>query len=576
MRLGIKIKGEFLHLDTDTALPLDMQSPLYFGDRDPDIIPSAFTYNFSIPGAENSHNRRLLNRPEVLDNFDSFIINEPVEVYYDGDVMLTGILNVKTAPSTGRYSINILSGAAGNLNDFKTRKLEDIDYEGDRDFGPAESNMISHANAVVLAPDDYDYVFATVRVNFNELAEAKYINNYYLDTFFRDGADGDGAQYSTLVPFPRVTYLMDRIFLDKDYSTDSFLKLDDELNNLVLFNNYSLDKVNTSADPLTYADLVLDTKINLKNHVPDITINKFLKDALIPFGGVLLLEPLTKKARITTYKEILKKSDIADWTTKATQYYEIEGQEDLPDGLAYEHTSDDEYSLPFTSINRNNVLAAVEKLADLTNGDFIGALRLVEAFNVYYRSLTVSPSAPIWILHFREFLSVGDSPITLSSDTVQMYPASGNSPAPYDTSPNRLIPYFVNEYISPINADAKKIKNTILMFWRGLDEDYNANEKYPFCSNNVYNRDQSKVFNYSLLINTTSGLYYAWWKDWLTLLSIAKPVNFTMNLTSSDLRNFDFSKKYRIGQHLYYIKRIKTTLGTTAIKPSSIEALKIT
>lgn len=573
MKLGIKIKGEYLQLAQNTSIPLDIQSPLFFGDRDPDIIPGTIAYNFTIP--ITSHNKRLLNHPEHLDNAEPMISKEPCEIEFENDTIFTGILRVKSAPQSKVYTTTFIGAESGNLNDFKTRKLSTIDFEGERTMGTDNATVLAHANDTASNPQDYDYIFGPVKVDQDQSADVYMINNYYNNTFFRAGADANGFTRSALIPFVKATYILKRIFLDKGFFIENFMEQAgyEEFDNLVLFNNYSTDEIDTLSDPIEFDDLATSLNINLQNHVPDITINKAIKDIIQPFGGVLLIDQVGKVAKITNYQSILKKQNYVDWTDKVLNNpVKEEKYSDIPVGLNYTHTSSDGISGFYDiDISNNTVLDPVEKTTDLTSTDPLYHVRLVHSLNQYFYN--GDSSSVVWRYLAKKLNpeAVGESYINLTADTVFMEytPTSLLGSFPIHT------PVFITKYISPINQGTSKINKTILMFYRGFDTQSNG-QQYPFISNNVYNRSQVKIADYSLLCDGEYGLFNTWWKDWLFLINSAIPVTFYARLKKKDLVNFDFSRKLKIGDHQYFVKRIQTTLTTSEVKLSKLELIKFT
>ena len=573
MRLGLKIKGEFLNLNSGTSIPIDMQSPLYFGGRSPDVLPGTLIYNFLIPST--LPNLRILNRPQILDNYDSFFIKEPGEIYYDGELFASGTYTIKKAPAEGDITVNFIGGLSGNLKDFKTKNLSEIDLGGDRFLGPNDSSILTVANDTIANPDDYDYLFGTIKIETDDSLELRYVNNYYNNTFFRTGNDQDGVAKSTLIPFPKAKYVLQQIFQDAGYNLDNFMDLIgyEEFNNLLVFNNYSLDRIETVSDPIVLTDLRLKSTFNLQNHVPELKINQFIKDILLPFGGVALIDQKEKKVHLTNYNFILKNSDIQDWTDKVfNEFTKEEKYINIPVGLKYNHTTIDgiteSYDIDLTGAN---ILDPVEKTTDLTTADALYDIRLIHSLNQYFYN--ANTGSVVWRFFAKKLneYEVGEDPINLSSDTLFMEKAFTSLLGTFDI----FTPVFISKYISPINPGTEKINKTILAFHRGLDQRSNGQD-YPFISNNVYNRSQTKIANFSLLVDGEYGLYNTWWKNWLEMLHRSTPVTFYARLTSKDLRLFDFSKKIKIGDHQYFVRRIQTTITTQEVKVSKLELIKIT
>lgn len=162
-RLKISKAGNALDLDENTSIQLDMRSPLYFGDRPNDILPNVKAYRFTIPSTP--HNRILLNRPELLDNYDDFLAEDGWLIQYDGKLIERGRLEVEEAENEGGdYEATFIGGIAGKLYDLKETDISEYDYlKADIGNGKDDQSVLDHAAFVTENPDSFDYLFPTHR-----------------------------------------------------------------------------------------------------------------------------------------------------------------------------------------------------------------------------------------------------------------------------------------------------------------------------------------------------------------------------------------------------------------------------
>jgi len=582
MRLAIKVGEEFVDLLPDTALQLDMNSPLYFGDRDPDILPGTKAYSVNIP--LTSGNRRRLKRPDLLDNYDDFVKNETCIIFYDNEQILEGIANIVESHSADYCELQFIGGLSGNLANLKTKKLNELTMGGDRDIGPNQADVITHANDVVANPDNYDYVFPTVYID--DIANSyDYINHYDDNTFFKYKSISSVDTYSTLVPFPKVKYVLEQIFLEEGYRLKGIFDYHEhsiELGNIILYNNYTLDDQTVFTDPVIPSDTEFVTFINLQNHVPETNINTFLKQVANTFGWAIIIKTKTKDVFIVPYNDILSASTVINWTNKVENTFLKKAKLDSPPTkFGYAHT--EEYFLPTVDNYprdldywRYNYQGEVERVPDLIFS-LIGPVDVyyVQAINTYFRFEAFSP--PEWYYCFKEIASYGEGINAFLADSKTLFmrsnPTVDLSLDPY----KKLVPFTFDEIISPLITESDKIKETTFLFWRGLQFAATTSDYYPFASNHVYRAGQFKISdaNVSLLWIGEYGLYNVWWKNWHTFLQNTRTVIYNTRLTPGDLTNLDWSKKVRIEKHDYFVKRIQITLTTTDIKPAIVEYAKI-
>jgi len=108
MKLRIGKGGQFLDLNRQTSVQIDAQSPIYFGDRSTESIPSVKTYTFQIP--KTPHNRTLLGDPSRLDNPRPFLTETGWQIRFENRVLFTGILEVESAVWRGDIDVTFANG----------------------------------------------------------------------------------------------------------------------------------------------------------------------------------------------------------------------------------------------------------------------------------------------------------------------------------------------------------------------------------------------------------------------------------------------------------------------------------
>ena len=586
MRLGIEINNEFLDLFPGTALQLDMESPMYFGDRDPEVIRGIKAYDIKIP--LSAPNRRRLKRPDLLDNPDDFIYNDPCKIFYDNDLILEGTAKIILSHSEDYCNLRFTGGLAGNLNELKTKTLPELTLGGDRDVGPLQTDVIDHANDVVANSDNYDYVFGHVIYQLletpTELAENyRYVNYYHDDSFFKTKLIDGLTEHSTLSPYPKVKYLLDQGFEESGYKMTGVFDTNEhsvELGNLVIYNNFTLDKAIDMEDDMDVDNMELFTNINLQNHVPATTINTFLKQVCNTFGWVPIINTTTKTVAIFAYNDLLTAKPSQDWSDKIERTFIKEAKSDnIPTKFCYAHSDDYPgflayYTGVLTDITNPEytILEPYELVSELPSTSVKSNLHFVGSHSGYYR--TVATGSPAFYnLVNKHIECYGEGEYSFEVDAKTMHLFSSSVAGGFQ---RRIAPITANDLISPIFSDVQKTTETTFLFWRGLQEDVDGDD-WPQLSNQVYDVDENKITdaNLSLLWNTTYGLYPTWWAKWHAFLLKTRSVTYATRLDTRDLRDLDWSKKVTLGVHDYFIKRIQITFTTSEIKTAKVEYKKV-
>lgn len=595
-RLKIGKNSSFLDLKRNTAFQLDINSPAWFGDNDPDIIPSVKAYSILVPNT--AHNRRLLNRPDLLDNPDDFLEEDGWSVYFDGYLLFTGRLEVEDTQKDEDFKVTFVGGLAGNLNILKETYLSQLDYDGVRTLGEDTDDVLAHANDVAANSDDYDYVFPTVRMakehtydDDGQPEQYLYANRYnggYVRTILVESP----TIYSTMIPMPKLRYVTEKILEHGGFSLAGVFdtsEYKDELRQLILFNNVTLDNLEGTVTPddIGFNNLGLDTELDLSRHVPDVKANEFLRAVCKTFAWGLFIRPQDKVVTIKPYQDLLSGQYDEDWTAKVDpRYIRARRIEDIPERFSYEHTDDDEYAtLHELRLLGRPVALEFETLQDAIDtltGDDAGSIVYIESLNEYFELRGIDTRGGY---NFPILLTVGKSLGVINeydepafvADTDTLHMITSTEPfglASSFGSGDEFLPCYYGGYVTPWYGDGP-LKDIILLFYRGLQDVGSLGQQYPLASSNAYSWGEEKVGDLSLLWNGADGLYEKWWKKWHTAIKRMRPVSYPTRLTAGDLARLDFSKKKRIDKHEYLIKRVQVTLTNDSVNVARVEYMQL-
>lgn len=602
MRLKIGKDGKYLNLFPDTSLQLDIISPLYFGDRSPGFLPNVKSYSFTIPN--DAHNRSVLNRPELLDNPEDFLVEEGWQVSYSGYIILSGRLEMKDTTRSGAYKVTIIGGIGGNLYDLKEIYLNQLDLS-QQHLGEDDNTVLNTITGITQAPDDSDFLFPTVRVAEDAGLETpefeegepepdpvptryKYANRYRGGTHVREEIQYGNPVYSTFIPMLRLRRLIENALSQVGYQMAGVFSSHEhaeELSDLIVFNTRTLDQDDNLSPGTEYEEISLMTEVDLRQHVPELKCNDLIREVCNTFCWAPFVDPLSQVVTLTPMKDILTNQSFLDWTDKVfPEYIKSRKLKDVPVSFQYDHTGDDGYAeLVDTDQHRyaSKFFQTYDEAdANLTIAD-IGAVVYIEAYNEYYKLLGFRPPSNIPLLRGLGknlgYINDQEEPVFIpDTDSLLMWTQSNAEAgwSGFEFPGRESLPVFYGSLITPWYEDGEQIDKIVLLFYRGLQPDGN-DELYPLASSSSYNYASEQVGNLSLHWNGESGLYNVWWKAWHEAILRMRPVTYPTRMDERDLANLDFSKKIRIDKHLYFLKRVKITINANSINPASVEYMQI-
>lgn len=589
--LEIKKDGYTFDLFPGTTINMEISNPIF----DDDIIKGNYSFPFKLPLSDR--NKFLLNYPDNIASPVSLQDSYTVDIYLDGWVLFpSAILKIKNC-SNGICNVYILVGistfAEYAANTKLAQKMAYTHEFGGFDAASIIADVQAHAVSTLSGTvDTIPYIFYPVgnpgHYQGGEVqafsgtpffADDKYVYNYYTGGNFETGvvltdpASSDKHPPVTMVPFVYATYVIRQIIAGQNFLSNIF-DSDTELKKLTILNQFCLDNyLQLTLGGTNYQNLT-NRPIDLKNHVPDITVGEFLVGLKKTFCLYLYKNPFSDGIYFDAFKNLTAAAPQYDWTNLTTPDFDIE--ESLGKGIKYlpPIKGDKFLEANFSMINLVRK-PSVATVADLpATGNTVGDLRMVE----YYPAVwiwTVTGSIGVWVYWTWAFgdyykapggfelkpLYAGCLPLNLT-----FYPSSGT---------DVMIVPFINAPGSYRTWDSKEVGNTLLnklVFYRGMQPTANFATPYPMGSSHNLNYAGTVIGNYSLDWDGQYGLYNVWWKDYLQLRDASKEVTKQVNLNLSTLLNLDLRKKVRIGANNFFIRKLSLQLPLT--KPAKVELLK--
>lgn len=560
--------GEFLDVPIGLTLPYELNNQV-FSTSSTDVLPGSFTFPVDLPGSDL--NRRLLNNPQLEANAYNFREYPDTSIYCHGVEIFRGTLKILSA-NRQKIKVSIIAAALAKL---KNVPLNQLDLGGERGLGGHDENLALFA-ATAERPDDYDFAFFPVYCPFYDAQSASVVDNDYIN-WWRDDEYTFSVDSVALIPFPRIDYLLRRIFENQvpDFTFINEFQRSRELRRMYLLNNFD-------SRIAVGSNLITKDQIDLKNHVGEMPCNDFLRGIMARFCLGLFSTPFQKRILLRPLRDIVIAPALHDWSPYVIEDSEVtNGKFDTPlkfcDPQFEGKTAlvDDAVSIPSYSSHQ----AFQSALPTLTDG-----LYYVEATETVYQVTTDSGLDPLAYDagRKRRCIVFGDAPefeATITPCGTHDFPGWGHFPWYEQTGS-----YWENENPDGAAVWARK-RNSFdpqIALYRGFQESVGAvTHDRPYASNDVWRPDaaalptRAKITDkaagpsgaytdygpaeYSLLWGGPYGLYKQWWEPWHNMLMRGKHIKFSFALPIASIISFSFEQKVRVQNIDYIVKRLQVT-----------------
>jgi hypothetical protein len=613
MSLIISKGANRLDLNPGTSLGFERSSPIYFGDRDPDVIPGQVTYTITLPNT--SHNRRVLGRPAQLDNPQPMLTEDGWQVFHAGHLHATGRLEVRNAGLEQDISITLVAGMGGNLTELKENNLGAFFRGEETTVGTESQDVYNHAAATITTPGDFNWLFPTINIaddsdyqpESDDEGAPEVATRYSFLNLYESGrfAKASGIQfeassvtqpiieYSSMAPQPRLHWILEKMLAAVGFSLTGVFESDPdatELKNLLLATNATQDLQLGigSSEPSTgqvLAEMELDPVIRPSRLLPMIKGNELLKKVCNRFCWTPFIDEQFRRIRLLANRDLINDPTFIDWTDKVDPRHQNRREDyNLPQAFTTPATDDDSfvekypYEVPtdarvtiFETYSELRTAPVFDIVNDPTNVFYVVDL------NEYCFYRGGNSTRRIFQSLGRDFgfINRSQSPV-YSSGATTLLTRTGFSRGTHKWLTGAGLwwwPGWHLDPVSPLTPDADLTTECVLLFYRGMQPNREG-RTYPLAIAGRYNAEREAVGELSLLWNGAGGLLQKWWEDWIHNL---RPVTFNApKLTSGDIANLDLSRKYRIGNHQYFIRKLSTTLEDDGgVGVTTLDLLKI-
>lgn len=594
MRLKIGKNGQYLHLRRGTGIQLDMQSPLYFGDRSTEAFQGLKAYSIAVPA--NNHNRLLLNRPEALDNPSDFLDEDGWQIFYDDYLLLEGKLEVEDGLYDGDINITFYGGLAGNLTALKETYLQQVDYGDEITLGADDSEVILYANTLAGDPATSPFVFPSVRIHKDgdpddtDLPQAyQYLNLYQSNSYQRSSTVAGHNVRSTLSPQLRARYVLEKALAAVDYTLAGIFDSHDlatELDDLLVFNINTLDRITDEpSDPVSFDDMSLRTSIDLKDYVPQVTAAEYIRSLCNLFCLAPVIDVAQRRLILVSQDNLVDAPYVHDFTEKVNpDYIRSRALEDIPQEFIYEHINE-----AYAQLHNNKEPGnldyityadyATARAAILLDPNYVFRYIYITSLNEFFEANNYPRGQNTFVNLTRKGKDLGiineySTPsYSPNADTLHMthrYEYAGDPVLFRSNQVDEYMPCFFDDIISPMSG-GNQLTTLIFLIYRGMQPG-ESGAAYPLAASGRYRWDETTVGELSLLWRE---MYEKWWSRWMDLLRAMRPVQYITYFNASDISTLDWRRKVRIAQHTYFMKRVQVTLTTDEIKPAVVEYMQI-
>jgi len=567
--LGIEIQGEFLDLPPDTVMQLENENPfLQFDDQLLGEYSLPFT---ALPTAKNN---RLLGYAAIgqtrVDNtaVDALLYDNGLQV--GGGTVKKEKVNVHLNRAVkGNISCYYLSKSSGFWQAIKDIKLRDIDVGGDRSFPWEGLSTITdgfwkHIHQVAAgAVGDYDYAFfPVINYGWTEGEETPpLMNKVYYDSaqaFPVTFPNTYGAEYNfrmnRIVPFPYLKYVLVSAFEHVGWTVEGDILDDADFEKICMINFRAIDygyKTFPGPDYVYRHPVVF----NLQDHLPDITISKFLIALKNRFGWWYDFDNQSKKVTIRSLSDLTTGSPV-DYTGYSSP---LLLKTILQENPVYALRNGDGRGA--LNLSGGDLQADVDKKTDLPAASEAqyGHVRLViEENNYYVCQQNEDTEAWEWVL--LDYNIYDYEPDNATDDITTDALIAGNE---YFDEYLDFIPRIDNMGVSNFPNEEDVTWGIHLVFYYG-QRDNKSGDPVPYASHHIYDSQGYTLAAWSLAFkakktdDTEVGLYDVYWKDFLDMLNSPEEVEHTLYLPLHKYLQLRFSDRIVVDGIELFIKQIKS------------------
>ena len=552
--LSIKIEGKEIDLPNGFSITMNGKSPIFNDIGD---------YSYPVKANYTDKNASVFNFLNRVQNTSDPYKESSCEILNDDLIIISGLMKAKIG-NQGGYEFQIFPNESNFYSIIKKLRLTQIDY-GSEHMAISVDHLVGIANSYI------NRYYPDVNYGFPQIQDESYFDPppddpglNFINHYERRGDEsifqlhtwtGDlESHYSVIIPMLYYRYVLDCIYKRLGYNyIDEFFSRNQLFNKMVIANAKNSHVY--GGDEETY--------MRLNRHVPDIPLNDFFLGQERYFNVRNFVNQTTKTVKLKSVDEILFNPDYVDLSDK-TLSVSVELEDFISGFLLKMELDDKDSSLARSSQVQDDFMklftGCANTLLELpgypeTPVDTIFLVLSEMKFYQFTNDL-------VWIQYYHPYIN--DNLIS------QMLNGNINGSQEVTTSFSALMNNFLLAGFSfgdPVgygylNTDWKEIKTRLCfnLFKPSVPHggamiaysDVPGDLSLVYCgNNNVYELNFRRFF------------------DWMRG---TKQVKITCIMSFLDLRDIDFSMKYRINGTNYLLKDYQVTLKTNEISPVTFTA----
>ena len=539
--LTILIADQPLDLSDDLSVSLNLKSPLFndVGDYSfPFKVPTTVR-NMAILGWKN----RLASTRSIYETYDG-------SIRWNGMVLFVGQIRIKTASDKsfeGTIYIN-----KGNFNyEVRDLMLDRVDF-GMKSFA-SDQEAVDYFNWSLT------HFYPEVDFSLPEISNVDFFDpqatNPELMSYnhiFSDGwlhkTTSDGTQRTILIPFLYLKFVLNKLAENFGYRLqDEFFTSSTELSRLVIYNSVNLSEVIFGLQQLYYCRLL-----------PKVKVSEFISGLEKWFNCCFLADSKQRVVRIVSNKDVLLRSEVVEFSKNVLTI-----SQEIPDQitgfrfLLGPDSGDKVYQAQLDAEKgmTDYIKGAVQSFSDIPPYPFtwLG--------DIYY----VVDTNQWWVLGVNgitfliEWQQLPAGPVL----TDKFFYKWGDDKNKYETIFSSLSDKYI--VVSCGNPGTDKDKVTPRLFYVGM-------VSVGGWGSPAHLRGLANNGNLSLRYTGSSGLFNLYWKDWVNwIMDTRKSVKIEKQMDFIELKELDFTKRYRINGINYLISEISVTLNKSSIKSAQLK-----
>ncbi len=553
-----------------TSINMKLINPMFQYDG----IQGSYSMPFNLPATPK--NNRIFDYPHKLTKKTHEAIKLPIEIAHSGvGRMKTGTISAKKT-NTGTFDCDTRIDGGAMSDKVADSMLNEYFYGGPQEF----TGTVPYENT--------DYAIFPV-TNMFFWKDTQWDGEAFIDTVINSHnltGNVNPAKGKAIVPFPYLHKILRYLFNDLGYAFEDYILSTPPLKFLTIFN------LNDSSvypeTPNSELDLIPEWPFNidLKNHLPDILVKQFLKD----ITNFLNITFVFKDSKVTTIKndDFLTSTSYIDLTNKAEYSYNkyfVDKTEGC--NITWTLDADDNTQKDIGTIDEANTFYHSETLgeipitSEMQIGDvaisqfaggpfeYIRHFQILESMIVDFNHVlkywnNLEGNGPvidsIGVGLFQNYLQTGKGFLANTNISTVHDGDGGGSTVIYPEC--EQTGNFILNRINPVNNAFR------LLFYKGETEADTPGNYYGVGGR--MSRDESLYLGWY----GQQGIIHNYWRHTIAWKQqIDHYIEMNIQFSASDIKNFDFSKKIKIGQDIFIIAEIDVTFTQNKISLAKCKLL---